>query len=154
MSILPLLCYSLQSHNSWSSEILSSSLHWCMILKKALQSKHQLQMETHDMWMQEWIAVVHQLNTLTRPSPDVLRCWDTVCCWGSFTLIWKKCCQHQHQWKRRGREEERVLSPRVWNLKKAHLHRGGRDPDSDSNYNHGRKGVKWCLWKALTYQKT
>lgn len=30
---------------------------------------------------------------------------------------------------------------------------GAVTPDSDSNYNHGRKGVKWCPWKALTYQK-
>lgn len=56
--------------------------------------------------------------------------------------------------EKRERERKSPVSKGLEPKKGTFTSEGGRDPDSDSNYNHGRKGVKWCLWKALIYQKT
>lgn len=46
-------------------------------------------------------------------STRALQCWDTVCCWGPCTLMWKEGCQHQQ-----GEGKKAVLFQRVWNKKK------------------------------------
>lgn len=99
--------------------------------------------------------MVHQLNTLTRPSPDVPRCWDSVLLKPIYVNMegMLPTSTSMKEKRERGRKSpvSKGLEPKKGTFTSGG---GGRDPDSDSNYDHGRKGVKWCLWKARTYQKT